>query len=340
MWQYSGGMHDPWDAHRLANENTLITDIYNGRVIEVTPSGAIAWSMSGLYEPTYATRLDNGNTLISDGWNRRAIEVNPSYTTVWQSGGLYHAQGSQRLSNGNTLIADDYGGCRVVEVDPSGTIVWQYGTPGETGGGPNKLYAPRVATRMNNGNTLIADIAGHRVLEVDVNKNVVWQYGITATPGTSPGYLNSPMVAQRIGDVGRTLSAPTVTSITPDSGLNNGMVNITNLAGSNFLAGATVKLTKSGQSDIAGTSVTVVSGTKITCTFDLTGKAAGTWTVVVTNPDAQSGSLTDGFTVLDPTPLWSAEPLWRLPPSCPGSWASPWRSSGSALSVGRRRSRV
>ena len=44
----------------------------------------------------------------------------------------------------------------------------------------------------------------------------------------------------------------------------------------------------------------VVSSTKITCSFNLAGKALGQWNVVVTNPDAQSGMLANGFTITDP----------------------------------------
>ena len=88
-----------------------------------------------------------------------------------------------------------------------------------------------------------------------------------------------------------------MTSITPNSGLNNSPVSITNLAGTGFLAGATVKLTRTGETDISGTTVSVVSPTQITCTFDLTGKVVGAWNVVVTNPDNQSGTLANGFTI-------------------------------------------
>ncbi len=88
-------------------------------------------------------------------------------------------------------------------------------------------------------------------------------------------------------------------SITPNSGANTGSVGITNLAGSRFQTGAAVKLTKLPEADIVATGVTVVSATKITCTFNLTGKAAGQWNVVVTNPDAQSATLANGFTITD-----------------------------------------
>jgi C1A family cysteine protease len=91
--------------------------------------------------------------------------------------------------------------------------------------------------------------------------------------------------------------APVVTSITPSSGTDDGVVSITNLAGNHFRSGASVKLTMAGQADILATGVTVVSASKITCQFDLTGRALGLWDVVVTNPDSQSGSLADGFRI-------------------------------------------
>ncbi len=92
-------------------------------------------------------------------------------------------------------------------------------------------------------------------------------------------------------------SAPTVTSIDPASGTNESVVSVTDLAGTGFIDGATVSLKKLGQADIAATNVMVVSDTSITCDFDLTGTATGTWDVVVTNPDTHEGVLSFGFRV-------------------------------------------
>jgi hypothetical protein len=97
--------------------------------------------------------------------------------------------------------------------------------------------------------------------------------------------------------------ALTVTGITPNSGVTGTTVNITDLTGTGFVEGATVKLTKSGRPDITAASVVVASSTQITCTFHLTGAVTGQWNVVVTNPDAQSGTLTNGFTLTNPTSL-------------------------------------
>jgi hypothetical protein len=107
-----------------------------------------------------------------------------------------------------------------------------------------------------------------------------------------PGFLKSAYTYVKPAPL-----APVVTAITPGSGNNTGPVNITNLAGANFQTGASVKLTKSGQTDIAATGVSVVSEGKITCAFDLTGAAAGAWDVVVTNPDGRAGTLSAAFTI-------------------------------------------
>jgi hypothetical protein len=94
---------------------------------------------------------------------------------------------------------------------------------------------------------------------------------------------------------------PTVTAITPGTGRNTGPVSITNVRGSNFQRGASVKLTRTGQPDISATTVSVLSGSRITCDFDLTGATTGAWNVVVTNPDTRSAKLPNAFTVIRPS---------------------------------------
>ena len=101
-------------------------------------------------------------------------------------------------------------------------------------------------------------------------------------------------------------AAPTITSITPNSGTNNGTVSITNLAGSGFYGTPTVQLKRPGQTSITATGVAVPSSTKITCSFNLTGAAAGSWDVYVQNQDGQNATLTGGFTVNNPAPTLSS----------------------------------
>jgi hypothetical protein len=123
---------------------------------------------------------------------------------------------------------------------------------------------------------------------------------VTAPPNGNiapPGYymlflLNSsgvPSVAEfvKLGSLGGN-PAPTVSTISPTSGNANGGTPVT-ITGTGFLAGATVKL-----GGTAATGVTVVSSTSITATT--AAHTAGTVSVVVTNSDAQSGTLTNGYT--------------------------------------------
>ncbi len=97
---------------------------------------------------------------------------------------------------------------------------------------------------------------------------------------------------------------PVVTSITPPGGMNTSPVTITNLAGTGFWTPGTttVNLSRAGYPNITATGVTVAGSTQITCTLPITGAEAGTWDVVVTNPDRQEGVLANGFTITAPPP--------------------------------------
>jgi hypothetical protein len=88
----------------------------------------------------------------------------------------------------------------------------------------------------------------------------------------------------------------TVISIDPDSGAAGSTISA-DIIGAGFVLGADARLRKSGQSDIVGSSVSVVSPTEIICSFNLTGAVSGNWDVVVTNSDGASAALIDGFTV-------------------------------------------
>ena len=101
---------------------------------------------------------------------------------------------------------------------------------------------------------------------------------------------------------GFTIVSFRVTSITPPGGTIGSIVDITNLAGSGFQLGATVKL-KLGTSEINATKVVVQSGTLITCTFNLTGAQQGNYDVVVTNPGGQTATFAGGFAVSPAPPI-------------------------------------
>ncbi|MBU1670256.1 MAG: hypothetical protein KKF41_08760 [Actinobacteria bacterium] len=103
-------------------------------------------------------------------------------------------------------------------------------------------------------------------------------------------------------------AVPTVTGITPATAPKGTTVDVTDLAGTNFLAGATVRLKKGGQPDIVATNVSVASLTKMTCRFAVPVTAAtGDWDVYVENANGQGGTLAGGFQVAQ-----TVEDTWYL----------------------------
>lgn len=160
------------------------------------------------------------------------------------------------------------------DADPGDTVSYEYQWCSSTGG-PWSEWGYDGAT-LDSANTS----AGEQ-----------WKARARATDGTdSSGWTESSPVT--IG-----YPAPTVTGIDPSSGPNTTAIDVT-IAGTGFRSGASAKLQKTGETDIVGTSLTVVGDTQITCTFDITGAATGLWDVTVTNTDAKSGTLPDGFEVV------------------------------------------
>jgi hypothetical protein len=168
---------------------------------------------------------DNDNVLIADQFNNRVIEVErKTHQIVWHFGDGSDKPGPTSVVGTNdaervgelTLISgtgippaspalpgcsDPVNGCpdnRVFLVDPHGKIVWQYGMAGVSGAGPNQLNTPVQATFISffDGHpgfwVLIADQANERIIIVNFLKQIVWQYGTTGTAGIGPNQLNNP----------------------------------------------------------------------------------------------------------------------------------------------------
>ena len=217
-----------------------------------------------------------------------------------------------------------------------------WGSPGH-----QVQYIMSVTNTGNTSDTFAANISGNTWTTVVDKPSVTLASGastdVTATvsiPASAVGGNSDPAIvtytsthdaAKSDADSLMTYAyyAPVVTSITPNSGVNDGTVHITDLAGDHFAEALkspglgtpyvppTVTLEMAGQHDIVATNVVVSishgtpgglgmgnKGNKITCDFDITGAKTGLWTVCVTNPDGQSGTMAKGgFTVLPATPV-------------------------------------
>ena len=121
---------------------------------------------------------------------------------------------------------------------------------------------------------------------------------IVLSPGTylhnSPGALKNDNTILPSSDGSPPAQAPTVTSVSPTSGTTAGGTSVS-ISGTNFVSGATVAF-----GGTTATNVNVGSSTTITATAP--AHAAGAVNVVVTNPNGLSGTLTNGYTYLNPPP--------------------------------------
>ncbi len=158
VWRYR--VAGPMGAEMMANGNILVAAQGGRKVMEVTPSGQVAWEYT--VQARRASPLPNGNILIADAAGTRVIEVaKENNEIVWEHQTQLRSHAASRLPNGNTLITTQR---KVEEVTPAGEVVWEWE------GGINLSNAQR----LNNGNTLVAD--HRRVVELSPEKEAVWEF--------------------------------------------------------------------------------------------------------------------------------------------------------------------
>jgi hypothetical protein len=171
--------------------NILITDQFNNRVIEISPTGKIVWHF-GIGPNDLSPNSINGTNDAERVGNFTLMAGTGTPPGV--------AQASALCASG---CADN----RVLLVDRDGDIVWQYGQFGVTGSDFNQLNTPVQNTFvpvgdpesgfLPSGNVLITDQANERIIEVRMSdKATVWQYGTTGVAGIGPNQLNNPNAAE------------------------------------------------------------------------------------------------------------------------------------------------
>jgi sugar lactone lactonase YvrE len=165
------------DVQLLKNGSVLIV---TGEVQEVDTNKNIVWKIG---KPTVesaesAQRLDNGHTLIADNGKHAVLELDQKNQEIWRFDVPNKNLRPQptmrqvrRLANGNTLICASTED-EVWEITPEKKITWRF-----------KVPFPYLATRLENGNTLISSgdgygsPRGYYVIEVDKKGRIVWKYG-------------------------------------------------------------------------------------------------------------------------------------------------------------------
>jgi uncharacterized delta-60 repeat protein len=103
--------------------------------------------------------------------------------------------------------------------------------------------------------------------------------------------------------------APEVLSVIPDSGNTETESLIVTITGTNFADGAIAELNFDDTDNFSATSTNFISSSELQCIFNLTGISihlGEAWDVKVTNPDAQSGTGENLFTIYLPNPIVTA----------------------------------
>ncbi len=120
------------------------------------------------------------------------------------------------------------------------------------------------------------------------------------------------------------VAAPTVTAVSPPTGVIAGGTAVT-ITGTGFVDGAEVSI-----GGVAATGVTWVNATTLTATTG--AHAVGAVNVVVTNPDNQVGTLTNGFTyVAVPTVPQNFQVAGAGAGSAAVSWTAPSSNGGTSI---------
>ncbi len=123
----------------------------------------------------------------------------------------------------------------------------------------------------------------------------VYQAVVSFTGTLTNGAQNFSLILSGGVDTA-TAPAPSASAVSPVSANAGGSLALT-ITGANLLLGAEVKLTKTGQADVPATGVEIF-GDSAKARVNTAAMAAGAWNVVITNPDGQSATLANSFSII------------------------------------------
>jgi outer membrane protein assembly factor BamB len=210
IWQYgrydsaghgAGQLHTPDDAYPLANGDVIVADIFNCRVIEISPAKHIVhqWGRTGTCtdhapttygEPNGDTPLPDGGLLITEIKGSRVVRLDAAGKVVFDIHvPTRYPSDAQLDANGNILVVDYSNPGAVLRVDQHGKVLWRYAPKA----GAGRLNHPSLAVELSNGLVALNDDFRHRVIVIDpTTDKIVWQYGQTDHNGSAKGYLFTP----------------------------------------------------------------------------------------------------------------------------------------------------
>jgi hypothetical protein len=210
VWEYgrynvagggAGQLHTPDDAYPLANGDVIVADIFNCRVLEISPAKRIVrrWGRTGVCsdraprtydEPNGDTPLPDGGLLITEIRGSRVVRVNAAGHVVFDIHvPTIYPSDAHLDKNGNILVVDYSNPGAIIRISPHGHVLWRY----QPRTGRGRLNHPSLAIELPNGLVAVNDDFRHRVIIIDPRTDrIVWQYGHTDRHSAANGYLFTP----------------------------------------------------------------------------------------------------------------------------------------------------
>lgn len=207
VWRYGharvpgsspGYLNTPDDAYRLSTGDTVVADIRNCRILELSPRGRIVRVLGGscVHDPPHGFASPNGDTPLPDGgllvteiggWIDR---LDRRGKLVWSfRSPVSYPSDAQLLPGGNVLLSAFTNPGRIVICTPRGRVLWSFGAAR----GRNELDKPSLAIRLPSGLIAANDDYNDRVIVIDPRRRrIVWQYGHTGVPSSARGFLDKP----------------------------------------------------------------------------------------------------------------------------------------------------
>jgi hypothetical protein len=153
--------------------------------------------------------------------------------------------------------------------------------------------------RTNSATTTLQRAAMEKVYTVKI-RHVDVASVPTAAPTTVTTVVTTATTSTTTAATATTTASgdrPSIKATDPEEGEAGTTVTM-EITGSNFVSGMKAKLQHEGETSIAATTVDWYSKSSATCTFDISNRTkVGTWDIVVTNPDGQSGDIKNYFMV-------------------------------------------
>jgi hypothetical protein len=210
LWHYGhvgvkggspGFLNTPDDAYLLPDGTRTVADVYNCRVLFISPAGKIVRQIGttgvcshdpprSLAAPNGDTPMPGGAILVTEITGSWIDAFGPRGNLLWSvHAPVAYPSDAQWLGHGKILLTDYSHPGHILIMTTGGRVLWKYGPAS----GPGELDHPSLALPLPNGLIAVNDDFRDRVVLIDPHKHrIVWQYGHTNVPGTAPGYLHIP----------------------------------------------------------------------------------------------------------------------------------------------------